>query len=184
MRITYNECMKKEAYQNMTAFLRNHPAQARAVMAANKAIAYAIYVAYPCLLCWLLLHNGINAVFAGQVDILLLKAFFVPAVSFVLVSLFRKAFNKPRPYEVFGVPPVIPKETKGKSFPSRHTFSIFVIGMAFLAACPLPWLGWLILGLGVCLACVRVLAGVHFPRDVVAGALTGIACGWIGFWVL
>lgn len=176
--------MKKETYQNMTAFLRNHPSQAHAVIAVNKAITNAIYVAYPCLLCWLLLHNGIDAVFAGQIDALLMKALLVPAISFVLVSLLRKAINAPRPYEVFGIAPVIPKGTKGKSFPSRHAFSIFVIGMTFLATCPLPWVGWLVLALGVCLACVRVLAGVHFPRDVVAGALIGILCGWLGFWAL
>lgn len=180
----YNEAMKKQTYQTMTAFLRNHPAQAKAALGANKAITYAIYLAYPCLLAWLLFSGGATDLCAGTFDTPFSRAFLVPAISFVLVSLFRKAFNAPRPYEVFGIAPVIPKNTVGKSFPSRHTFSIFVIGMAFLATCPLPWAGWLVLALGVCLACIRVLAGVHFPRDVIAGALFGIFCGWIGFWVL
>lgn len=178
------QAMRKETYQSITGFFRSNPARARLVIGANKAITYAIYLAYPCLLAWLLLHNGIEALRAGAFDPLLWKAFLVPAVSFVAVSLFRKALNAPRPYEVFGLPPVINKSTKGKSFPSRHAFSIFVIGMAFLAACPLPWAGWLILALGICLATVRVLAGVHFPRDVVAGALIGIGCGVLGFWIL
>ncbi len=178
------QAMRKETYQSITGFFRSNPARARLVIGANKAITYAIYLAYPCLLAWLLLHNGIEALITGAFDPLLWKAFLVPAVSFVAVSLFRKALNAPRPYEAFGLPPVINKSTKGKSFPSRHAFSIFVIGMAFLATCPLPWAGWLILALGICLATVRVLAGVHFPRDVVAGALIGISCGVLGFWVL
>lgn len=178
------QAMRKETYQSITGFFRSNPARARLVIGANKAITYAIYLAYPCLLAWLLLHNGIEALITGAFDPFLWKAFLVPAVSFVAVSLFRKALNAPRPYEAFGLPPVINKSTKGESFPSRHAFSIFVIGMAFLATCPLPWAGWLILALGICLATVRVLAGVHFPRDVVAGALIGIGCGVLGFWVL
>lgn len=176
--------MKKETYQTITGFLRSRPALAKAVIGTNKAITYAIYVAYPCLLAWLALHNGIEALTLGNIDPQFWKALLVPAISFVAVSLFRKAFNAPRPYEMFGIPPVLAKDTVGKSFPSRHTFSIFVIGMTFLATCPAPWAGWLVLALGVCLATVRVLAGVHFPRDVVAGAVVGIACGLIGFWAL
>ena len=176
--------MRKETYQTITGFLRSHPALAKAVIRVNKAITYAIYLAYPCLLAWLALHNGINALTSGNIDPLFWKALLVPAAGFVLVSLFRKACNTPRPYEVFGIPPVLAKDTVGKSFPSRHTFSIFIIGMTFLATCPLPWAGWLVLAMGVCLACVRVLAGVHFPRDVVAGAITGIAFGLLGLWAL
>lgn len=114
----------------------------------------------------------------------LLYAIAVPAISFALVSLLRRIVNAPRPYEVFDAQPVIAKDTLGKSFPSRHTFSIFVIGMTFCACCPLAWAGPAILALGCVLGAIRVLAGVHFPRDVIAGALAGILCGLVGFWVL
>ncbi len=114
----------------------------------------------------------------------LLYAVAVPALSFILVSLLRRAINAPRPYEVFNAQPVIAKDTLGKSFPSRHTFSIFIIGMTFYACCPLTWSGPAILALGCVLGTIRVLAGVHFPRDVIAGAAAGILCGIIGFWVL
>ena len=30
----------------------------------------------------------------------------------------------------------------------------------------------------------RVAGGVHFPRDVIAGALIGIGCGVIGYYVI
>jgi membrane-associated phospholipid phosphatase len=116
--------------------------------------------------------------------IALLYALLVPGISFVLVSVFRRIVNAPRPYEVFDGVPVIAKDTLGKSFPSRHAFSIFVIGMAFCACCPLTWAGPTILVLGVALAVIRVIAGVHFPRDAIAGALAGILLGYMGFWVL
>ena len=114
----------------------------------------------------------------------LLYALLVPGISFVLVTILRRAVNAPRPYTVFNTPPVIPKDTIGNSFPSRHTFSIFIIGMTFCACCPLPWSGPVVLALGCVLAALRVVGGVHFPRDVIAGAAAGIALGWIGFWVL
>ena len=116
--------------------------------------------------------------------IALLYALFVPGISFVLVSVFRRILNAPRPYEVFDGVPVIAKDTLGKSFPSRHAFSIFIIGMAFCACCPLTWAGPAVLVLGVALAAIRVIAGVHFPRDVIAGALTGILLGYVGFWLI
>ena len=38
--------------------------------------------------------------------------------------------------------------------------------------------------LGVVLAVLRVIGGVHEPRDVIAGALAGILCGVLGYYVL
>jgi membrane-associated phospholipid phosphatase len=99
----------------------------------------------------------------------------VPAVSFVAVSAFRTCFHAKRPYEVYGFAPLIEKETKEKSFPSRHVFSIFVIGSTLVWFYPAA--GILIELMGCVLAVVRVAAGVHFPKDVLAGAVIGILCG-------
>ena len=96
----------------------------------------------------------------------------------------RKTINAPRPYEVFDASPVIPKDTRGNSFPSRHAFSIFVIAMTFCACCPLAWVGSVMLAAGVLLAVIRVVSGVHFPRDVVVGALLGMLAGFVGLWIL
>ena len=106
----------------------------------------------------------------------------VPGVSFVLVSLFRRVYDAKRPYEVYGISPVLKKDTCGRSFPSRHVFSIFVIGMTFYVQDQRA--GAVILALGFILAAIRVLGGVHFIRDVVAGAATGVISGLIGFYVI
>lgn len=168
--------MRKSTYTCMTNALRARPATARAVALANKAITNAVYVAYPCLLAWLAWQITLG----GPVKPLLC-ALLVPGVSFVLVTALRKAINAPRPYEVFDTAPVIAKDTQGNSFPSRHTFSIFVIAMTFCAWCPLAWAGLVMLAAGAALAAIRVVSGVHFPRDVVAGAALGIALGSVGF---
>ena len=97
----------------------------------------------------------------------------MPAVSFILLSVFRWVLNAPRPYEIFGADPVIKKDTKGKSFPSRHVFSMFVIAVTVLYFCPVP--GIVLVAAGVLMAAARVAGGVHFPADVIAGAVAGAA---------
>ena len=166
----------------MVEGLRARPRLARAITLANKVITDAVYVAYPCLLAWLAYAAAIAG--GGEALGVLARAVLVPGVSFALVTALRKAVNAPRPYEVFGVAPVIPKDTQGNSFPSRHTFSIFVIAMTFRACCTLAWAGPVMLAAGVVLAAIRVVSGVHFPRDVVVGALCGVLAGWVGFWLL
>lgn len=165
----------------MTDALRARPALSRCVSLANKIITDAVYVAYPCLLAWLAYAAATGTAGAAGT---LLRAVLVPGVSFALVTLMRKAINAPRPYAVFDAAPVIPKDTRGNSFPSRHAFSIFVIAMTFCACCPLAWVGPVMLAAGVLLAVIRVVSGVHFPRDVVVGALLGMLAGFVGLWIL
>ena len=173
--------MQKSTYIRMTEALRARPALARGVSLANKVITNAVYVAYPCLLAWLAYAAATGVTGAAGT---LLRAVLVPGVSFALVTVLRKAINAPRPYEVFEAAPVIPKDTRGNSFPSRHAFSIFVIAMTFCACCPLAWAGPVMLAAGVLLAVIRVVSGVHFPRDVVVGALSGMLAGFVGLWIL
>ena len=47
--------------------------------------------------------------------------------------------------------------------------------------------GVLILYMGCLLAAIRVITGVHFPKDVIVGGLIGILCGAVAnilFWLL
>ena len=166
--------MKRETYQKLTDGVRNHPKLATFLIGANKAITYAIYIAYPALLIYM---------FATR-NIFWLRAVLVPLISFVAVSIARLVIDEPRPYEEFGIPPVLKKETKGKSFPSRHVFSIVIIGMTFLLCLQSPVLGVAILILSAILAVLRVVLGVHYPRDVLTGAAVAVICAWIGFLVI
>ncbi len=106
----------------------------------------------------------------------------VPAAGFILVSVMRNLYSAPRPYQVYGFTPILEKDTKGKSFPSRHVFSNAIIGMAVLSV-DIP-LGIVLLAAGFLLAVLRVMMGVHFPKDVIAGAGIGILAGLIGFYII
>ncbi|MBR7071189.1 MAG: phosphatase PAP2 family protein [Clostridia bacterium] len=161
--------MNRQNYLKLYGFLRNNPMLLTATVWLNRVITALIYGFYPLFLFYLFWTKQ-----KGWLCYLL-----IPFFSFVAVSLLRAAVNARRPYEKFAVEPLIDKQTKGHSFPSRHTFSIFIIGF-----CTLPFqpaIGTTVLCLGVLLAVSRVLLGVHFIHDVVAGALFAAGAYFIGF---
>ena len=160
-------------YRKMESLAERKPALGKLLPLLDRGITGAVFLSYPLLLLWIFLKGE-----ASPVPFIL-----VPGVSFVVVSLFRKLVNRPRPYEVYDYTPLIHKETRGKSFPSRHAFSIFMIAMTFHAA-GLSVAAGIIGVLGLLLAALRVMGGVHFVKDVVAGAVLGILCGIMGFWIV
>ena len=87
----------------------------------------------------------------------------------------RSLYNRPRPYQSWEIQPLIKKDSLGKSFPSRHVFSATVIAM--LALTLNPWLGGAMLFLAGRSSSLRVLGGVHYPSDVLAGYVIGILVG-------
>ena len=100
------------------------------------------------------------------------------AVPFFVVTVLRKLIDAPRPYELYSFYENAPKKKQGSSFPSRHVFSSFII--ATLSYILSPWLTAAVALVGLALSVSRVLLGIHFVRDVVAGALIGITSGLIG----
>ncbi len=159
--------MTPERYEKIAGPLRRYPGAVRALKGVNRVLTALCYVLYP-----LLLLN----LYAAR-DERLWQCVVVPAAAFVLLSLFRGLWNAPRPYEQ-GIDSLMKKKTEGHSFPSRHVFSAFVIAMAWRAV--YPGVGTALLAVGLLLAVIRVVGGVHYPKDVAAGAVAGVAAWWIG----
>lgn len=163
--------MTKETYVKMTQPFRDNPRLAWGIHMLNKACTGLMYAAYPLLLLYMLVNR----------DSEILQAVLVPGISFVLLSVGRHLLNRPRPYEAFEVPPVIKKDTKGKSFPSRHVFSATMIAMTFLLISPWSWVGVIFLLVTLLLAVVRVVSGVHYISDVLAGIVVGVLAAIVGY---
>ena len=110
----------------------------------------------------------------------------LPLVMYIFypIQLLTLAINEGIGSELFLKFTLIPLCTlilTGKSFPSRHTVSAFIIAMAFLYVN--TNLGIIMLCLATAIGLTRILSGVHFVRDVVGGAAIGIFIGIIGFFI-
>lgn len=164
--------MTTKEYNSITSGFRQHPKRIRALNIANTVLAAVFYISYPLLLVYLgYTHNPF-----------LSRALIVPAIAFVIVTVFRRTVSAARPYEVLDITPLINKKKVGHSFPSRHIFSAFMVASTF-AYVNLPF-GIVLYILGALLALIRVVGGVHFPRDVFAGSALGVLCGIIGYFLV
>ena len=161
--------MNKKNYMRLHEYFSCHKRAARLLQGLNVAATLPAFIMYPLLLIHLFRKkdSGLGA------------SLFIPASSFILVSVFRKAVNRKRPYESYGIPSLITKEKKGQSFPSRHVFSSFLIAVLWLPV--IPAAGIFLLLVSIFVALIRVIGGVHFVSDVVVGALVGVLSGLISF---
>lgn len=162
--------MKKETYEKIMGLLGSKKAVPIVIDIVGKILTVVTAILYFGEIA-LLVMNREYKLMAGLI--------IVPALFFVLLSEFRKKINAKRPYELYGFKPLIKKDTKGLSFPSRHVFSIFIIGGSIWVIN--RFLGVIILIMGLFLAIIRVITGVHFPRDVIAGAIIGFVCSMAMF---
>ena len=161
----------QEWYDHMAGKIENNPFFLRLLRAFNRFMTVVMPIVYLTLLATSYLQEG----FGKQVWIYL----FAPASGFVILSLFRKKINAPRPYEEWDIKPLLDRDSPGQSMPSRHVFSATIISMACLHAS--LSVGVILLVLSALLGLVRVLGGVHFPKDVVVGYICGLVWGALFF---
>lgn len=69
------------------------------------------------------------------------------------------------------------RRPESASFPSGHTASAFAFASGAGEAAPLTWVPLHIAA--VLVGYARVHTGVHYPSDVVVGAVIGAGCGWL-----
>ena len=85
--------------------------------------------------------------------------------------------QRPRPYVDHPALHVFASRSPDFSFPSDHATAAFAIAVAILLRSR-PW-GAAALVLAVALAVGRVVVGVHYPTDVLAGAALGTAAALV-----
>lgn len=168
--------MKKEYlfYERVRPFFVTHPYYLSLLKWTNRLVTLLMPLLYFYVL-W-------AAYLKASKTWIVLAYLLVPAIGFIVLSVIRKRMNWPRPYELGTFPPLLNREGKGSSMPSRHVFSAAIISTVAWGVHPL--LSVLGLSLALLLSGVRVLAGVHFVRDVVVGFLSAILWGFFWFYPL
>lgn len=166
--------MYESFYAKISAPFRKSKLMLKAVPAVDRLLTASFYLSYPLLLILLLLE-GLYGEHGFASFKHLIVCLFSPAFGFVLVSWMRKRVNAARPYEMHNIDALITKDTVGQSFPSKHVYSSFAIATCWLSYSHV--LGAIFAVLALCIALIRIIGGVHFPKDVVAGSLVGVAFG-------
>ena len=166
--------MNGEQYRSLSEHFSETRVRSNTVKALHDVLPLVMYIFYPLQLVCLCINEGWSSP-------VFLRFMLIPLCTFVLVTVLRAVINAPRPYETYSYTPVVNKTTSGKSFPSRHTVSAFIIAMAFLYI--RPSIGVIMMMIAMGIAVIRVLSGVHFIRDVVSGAALGLLVGMLGFFV-
>ena len=161
----------QEWYDHIAGKIKNNPLFLRLLRVFNRLMTVVMPIVYLTLLVATYLQQGLGK----QVGIYL----FIPASGFVILSFLRKKINAPRPYEEWDIKPFLDRDSPGQSMPSRHVFSATIISMACLHAS--LTMGMICLTLSAFLGLVRVLGGVHYPKDVVVGYICGLVWGVLFF---
>ncbi len=114
------------------------------------------------------------------------------AIAMTLSGIFtnliiKHLVDRVRPYDVISDLTVITKYPSDASFPSGHASLIFAIGVAAFLSLSLIMnkkkahlIGAAVLVVAAILSFSRLYLGVHYPTDVLAGILLGIAYGICG----
>jgi undecaprenyl-diphosphatase len=143
----------------------------QSVIGINRWVTKVFYVLYGGMLVYLLFMDRV----------LFMPYFAGPFLAYVISRAIRLGYRRARPFESLDYTSHFP-HSNDPSFPSMHAMSAFVIGFATFQVN--GFLGGLVLLLAVLTATSRVLAGVHYPSDVLGGAGIGLMSGWVVFSIL
>jgi undecaprenyl-diphosphatase len=101
----------------------------------------------------------------------------VLVTSYLVVDvLIKPVVNRPRPYEVIAEARLIDQRPTTASFPSGHAARAFAGALAASRVFPAGQVVWW--PLAVAIGISRIYVGAHWPSDVLAGALLGLALAW------
>jgi membrane-associated phospholipid phosphatase len=99
----------------------------------------------------------------------------------LVVETIKALTDRARPFNLLRETRVIGYQEPGLSFPSGHTAQTFFLMTLTIRHFQLPlWAAATLYFVAALVAFTRVYLGVHYPRDVMAGATLGIIWGILG----
>lgn len=129
---------------------------------------YLLYFLIFFLVAWALVWKNFRvAAFA------LVTAFFS---RFLVTEIIRFFYDRPRPFETLENIKQLTSHTTGSSFPSGH--AAFAFGLAFFIFLHNKKKGICYLTVALLIGLGRVVAGVHYPSDILGGLAVGLVSAW------
>lgn len=92
-------------------------------------------------------------------------------------NIIKHLVERPRPFDS-GIPDIQRSGAGGYSFPSNHSVNMFAMATYFSFFLRTRSWRFFLFGIAVLIGFTRIYNGVHFPTDVIAGALLGTLGGW------
>jgi membrane-associated phospholipid phosphatase len=96
---------------------------------------------------------------------------FLPLATWATTAFLKFLFSHPRPYEAFDLNPISMPGSMD-SFPSGH--AAFYMALALAVYKYHKKAGWVFIILAGVLSIARIIMGVHYPLDIIAGWFTAI----------
>ena len=160
--------MNQQQYEKLLAWCRSTPQKEKILTRLCQYSPVSVIIIYAVMILYLIFKQD------SRLRIVVL----IPFIDLVIITLLRKILKKPRPQEIYPIKPLISHHL-GDSCPSRHTASAFII--AFSCFYIYPPIGVLCFIIALYVTISRIIAGVHFIRDVLIGAIISIVIGYLGF---
>ena len=107
------------------------------------------------------------------------------AIGFASSTLLKELTMRPRPFVTLDEVRLLVSAPHSYAFPSGHATSAFAAAASVVLAARrllgrVPLWSWAMLPLAAAIAYSRIYVGVHWPTDVAAGVVLGLASGWAG----
>ena len=97
-----------------------------------------------------------------------------------ITELIRFLYHRPRPFVAYPVHNLITETSY--SFPSGHATFFFAFAMVIYLYNKKWGIGFF--AISTLMTISRVMAGVHYPSDIVGGALIGMGVGYVTYYVI
>ena len=135
-------------------------------------VAHYLPYVLPLILLVLVVRAGISS--QEKITIVIATILSVVIARGLLTELIRAVYHRPRPFLTHDIVQLLPETSY--SFPSGHAtfFFAFAGALYFYNKRWGIWFGIAALLIGI----ARVMSGVHYPSDIIAGALIGILTAW------
>ena len=120
-----------------------------------------------------------------MIPLVIFIAFSITVTDQTSVHLFKEIFERLRPChepELQGLVHIVNNKCGGQfGFVSSHASNTFGIAMLLSMMVRRKWFWALMFSWAALVSYSRIYLGVHYPADILGGAMLGTLCGWLVF---